>query len=183
MQDQSPYNSSRTPDLADKMTMLNLDAIGYHGSSMQSTMEPADPCTNLQRMSDRQNAKLAQVLAQSMEQHHLDIKDIERAMPCCASVFDAAMPTANAHDPNYGAQTESHCSPMATFENHVADPHVTHELVVVGQSKLVSEIQFADAIPEKDRRLIHKTYIQGAQGEVIDADEKKWTEEILIENQ
>ena len=165
------------------MTTLNLDAIGYHGSSMQSTMEQADPCQNLKKITDRQNAKLAQVLAQSMEHHDLGIKDIERALPCCPSVFDAAIPAASAHDPLSGARTESHCSPMATFENHFADTHTTKELVVVGQSKLVSEIQFAETIPEKDRRLIHKTYIQGSQGEIIDPDERKWSEEILIENQ
>ena len=72
---------------------------------------------------------------------------------------------------------------MTTFENHFTDPQVTNDLLVVGQSKLVSEIQFADTIPEKDRRLIHKNYILGAQGEHIDSDEKKWVEEILIENQ
>jgi len=83
-------------------------------------------------------------------------------MPCCSSVFDAAIPTVIAHDTYFGSHAESHCSPMATFENHFTDPQVTNDLLVVGQSKLVSEIQFADAIPERDRRLIIKKFIQGA---------------------
>jgi hypothetical protein len=134
-------------------------------------------------MADRQNAKLAKVLTASMEHNLLDIKDIERAMPCSSSVFDAAIPAVVAHEAQFGTGAESHCSPMATFENHFTDPQVTDDLLVVGQSKLVSEIQYADAIPERDRRLIHQKYIQGAQGEIIDADATKWTEEILIENQ
>ena len=112
-------------------------------------------------MSDRQNAKLAKVLTQSLEHNDLNMKDIERAMPCSSSVFDAAIPAVIAHGTNSAAAAaESHCSPMATFENHYTDhPSITNDLLVVGQSKLVSEIQFADTIPEKDRRLINQKYI------------------------
>merc|ERR1719263_53382 len=118
-----------------------------------------------------------------MEHNQLDMKDIERAMPCSSSVFDAAIPAVIAHETQLGTRTESQRSPMATFENHFSEPQVTDDLLIVGQSKLVSEIQFAETIPEKDRRLIHKKYIQGSQGEHIDSDTTKWTEEILIENQ
>ena len=136
-------------------------------------------------MSDRQNAKLAKVLTQSLEHNNLNMKDIERAMPCSSSVFDAAIPAVTAHHLDASAAaTETDRSPMAAFESQYTDhPSTTNDLLVVGQSKLIAEIKFADTIPEKERRLIHQKYILGAQGEHIDPDETKWVEEILIADQ
>ena len=101
---------------------------------MFSTVDIPDPCKNLKRMSDRQHAKLAQVLTKSLEHNELSLEDIERAMPCSSSVFDAAIPSVTAHHPDVSAAAgESDCSPMATFENHYTDhPNTSNDLLVVG---------------------------------------------------
>lgn len=45
-------NVTSPPDL-EQQNSINIDT-GYHGSSMQTTIEqPSDPCLNLKKMSDR----------------------------------------------------------------------------------------------------------------------------------
>ena len=68
-------------------------------------------------MSARQNTKMAKVLTERMDAHHVSIHEIERAMPCSSQIFATSIPKYTSQEDLEASQIGSLCTPMATFEN------------------------------------------------------------------